>query len=280
MPSMRQRRMHSGRSMEIADWIKPFTKVKNTCFRSGQGRDAHGFEDGITNVSANCIRWASGRARRSNGECVEGDDPGESRKITYRHDQVCRLANVLKNHGVKKGDTVTRSILHGPGTALAMLACAGIWAVTQSYSVGSGGDLDRRAHRRLESKVVRYGRWGWRGGREDALNADVRKPAAVGENSMMWSRTTRRASTGVGRHVRKAATSGGRLEVSTPPPKCDARRRQRGSAVHPCIRPARPAIPRESFSTYAGGLHVGVITSIRISGVSDLKDAIYLLVHR
>ena len=82
------------------DWIKPFTKVKNTSF------DPHNvsikwFEDGTLNVSANCID----RHLEKRGDQVailwEGDDPNVDLKITYRqlHERVSRLANVLKKHG-------------------------------------------------------------------------------------------------------------------------------------------------------------------------------------
>ena len=106
------------------DWIKPFTKVKNTSF------DPHNvsikwFEDGTLNVSANCID----RHLEKRGDQVailwEGDDP-KGRKITYRqlHAEVCRLANVLKERGVKKGDRVTIYLPMIPEAAISMLACA------------------------------------------------------------------------------------------------------------------------------------------------------------
>src|SRR4051812_12522235 len=80
------------------DWIKPYTKVKNTCFDPGKV-SIKWFEDGTTNVSANCIdRHLAGRGNQT-AIIWEGDDPGESKRITYRqlHEQVGRLANVLKN---------------------------------------------------------------------------------------------------------------------------------------------------------------------------------------
>jgi acetyl-CoA synthetase len=90
------------------DWIKPFTKVKNTCFDPGKVA-IKWFEDGITNVAMNCIDRHLATRGDQTAIIWEGDDPGESKHITYGqlHDRVCRFANVLKNHGVKKGDTVT-----------------------------------------------------------------------------------------------------------------------------------------------------------------------------
>src|SRR3546814_7456565 len=96
------------------------------------------FEDGVTNVSYNCID----RHLKTHGERTafiwEGDNPYIDKKITYNqlYDQVCRLANVLKKHGVKKGDRVTIYMPMIPEAAYAMLACARIGAV---HSVVFGG---------------------------------------------------------------------------------------------------------------------------------------------
>src|SRR5437868_3329296 len=85
------------------DWIKPYTKVKDVDYTG----EVHirWYYDGTLNVSANCIDRHL--AKRANQTAIiwEGDDPKEDKKITYAelHEQVCRLANVLKAHGVKKG---------------------------------------------------------------------------------------------------------------------------------------------------------------------------------
>ncbi|OHC74947.1 MAG: acetate--CoA ligase [Rhodospirillales bacterium RIFCSPLOWO2_12_FULL_58_28] len=119
------------------DWIKPYAKVKDVSF---QAPDVHikWFYDGSLNASANCLD----RHLKSRGDQTailwEGDNPNESRTITYRelHEQVCRLANALKNEGIKKGDVVTIYMPMIPEAAVAMLACARIGAV---HSVVFGG---------------------------------------------------------------------------------------------------------------------------------------------
>ncbi|NKM29819.1 AMP-binding protein, partial [Rhizobium laguerreae] len=96
------------------------------------------FEDGQTNVSYNCID----RHLKTNGDQVaiiwEGDNPYIDKKVTYNelYEHVCRMANVLKKHGVKKGDRVTIYMPMIPEAAYAMLACARIGAV---HSVVFGG---------------------------------------------------------------------------------------------------------------------------------------------
>ena len=118
------------------DWFKPYTKVKNTSFTGKV--PIKWFEDGITNVSYNCID----RHLKTHGDQVaiiwEGDNPYIDKKITYNelHEHVCRMANVMKKHGVKKGDRVTIYMPMIPEAAYAMLACSRIGAI---HSVVFGG---------------------------------------------------------------------------------------------------------------------------------------------
>ncbi len=120
------------------DWFEPFTTVKSTSF---QKEDLHirWFEGGKTNASYNCID----RHLESRGEqtalIFEPDDPQETAShITYRvlHEKVSRFANVLKKHGVSKGDRVTIYLPMIPEAAYAMLACSRIGAI---HSVVFGG---------------------------------------------------------------------------------------------------------------------------------------------
>src|SRR5690242_12318423 len=96
-----------GKHGKRIDWFKPYTKVRNASF---DGKvSIKWFEDGLTNVSYNCID----RHLKKRGNQVaiiwEGDNPYDEKKVTYNelHEHVCRYANVLKKHGVKKGDRVT-----------------------------------------------------------------------------------------------------------------------------------------------------------------------------
>jgi acetyl-CoA synthetase len=117
-------------------WIKTPTKIKNTSFTGDV--TIKWFEDGVLNVSANCLD----RHLAERGDQVaiiwEGDDPGDSKKVTYRelHEQVCRLANVLTGLGVKKGDVVTIYLPMIVEGAVALLACSRIGAI---HSVVFGG---------------------------------------------------------------------------------------------------------------------------------------------
>src|ERR1700682_4179998 len=119
------------------DWIKPYTWVKRTSFARGNV-SIEWFGDGTTNVSLNCLD--PHLANRADQVAIiwEGDNPNESKSITYRqlHDEVCRFANVLKAHGVKKSDTVTIYLPMIPEAAYAMLACSRICAVHSIFLCG------------------------------------------------------------------------------------------------------------------------------------------------
>ncbi len=125
-----------GKHGKRIDWFKPYTKVKNTSF-TGKA-PIKWYEDGVTNVAYNCIDRHLAKRADQVAIIWEGDNPYEDKKITYRElsDQVNRLSNVMKDHGVKKGDRVTIYMPMIPEAAYAMLACARIGAV---HSVVFGG---------------------------------------------------------------------------------------------------------------------------------------------
>ena len=175
------------------DWIKPFTKVKNTSY------DPHNvsikwFEDGTTNVSMNCIDRHLAKRGDQVAIIWEGDNPEESEKITYKqlHERVSKLANVFKAHGVKKGDTVTIYLPMIPEAAYAMLACARIGAV---HSIVFGGFSPDSLSARIEgckSKLLITADEGLRGGRKVPLkvNADEAvKKAGFVETMVVVKRT-------------------------------------------------------------------------------------------
>ncbi|WP_336276667.1 acetate--CoA ligase [Bartonella sp. CB178] len=111
------------------EWFKPYTRAKNTSFNDDVS--IRWYEDGVTNVAYNCID----RHLKKHGDRTaliwEGDSPYHDQKITYNalYEHVCRFANVLRNHGVKKGDRITICLPMIPEAAYAMLACTRIGAI-------------------------------------------------------------------------------------------------------------------------------------------------------
>jgi acetyl-CoA synthetase len=155
-------------------WMKPFHKVKNTSFGPGNV-SIKWFEDGTTNAAYNCVDRHLEKRANQTAIIWEGDDPSESRKITYRelHDEVCRFANILRNRNISKGDTVTIYMPMIPESAYAILACARIGAV---HSVVFGGFSPDSLASRIEgcqSRVVITADEGLRGGRKVPLKANV-----------------------------------------------------------------------------------------------------------
>ena len=157
------------------DWIKPYSPgaVRDVDY-NGQVR-IRWFHDGMLNVSANCVDRHLAKRADQTAIIWEGDDPSKSKKITYRelHAEVCRMANALKELGVKKGDRVTIYLPMIPEAAYAMLACTRIGAI---HSVVFGGfSPDSLANRIVdcESNVVITADEGLRGGKPVPLKANT-----------------------------------------------------------------------------------------------------------
>jgi acetyl-CoA synthetase len=155
------------------DWIKPYTKVKDVDY-TGEIR-IRWYYDGVLNVSANCIDRHL--AKRANQTAIiwEGDDPKDDKKITYAelHEQVCRLANAMKAHGVKKGDRVTVYLPMIPEAAYALLACARIGAIHSVVFGGFSPDSLAGRIQDCESNFVITADEGLRGGKKVPLKANV-----------------------------------------------------------------------------------------------------------
>ncbi len=174
-------------------WINPYTRAKNTSFAPGNV-DIRWFEDGTLNVSANCID----RHVEQRGDKVaiiwEGDNPKDSEQITYRqlHERVQRFANVLKKHGVKKGDRVTIYLPMIPEAAYAMLACARVGAIHSIVFGGFSPDSLQNRIEDAESKVIITADEGLRGGKPVALkkNADAALAKCKGDEKMLVVRRT------------------------------------------------------------------------------------------
>nr|WP_145924466.1 acetate--CoA ligase [Microbulbifer aggregans] len=156
------------------DWIKPFTKVKDTSFEKD---DLHirWYEDGTLNVSANCLDRHLAEHADTTAILWVGDEPGQSREISYRelHREVCQFANGLKSLGVKKGDVVTIYLPMIPQAAVAMLACARIGAM---HSVVFAGFSPEALAGRMDdghSRIVITANAGKRGGRSVVLKENV-----------------------------------------------------------------------------------------------------------
>lgn len=158
------------------DWYKPYTQVNNSSFSQGDVK-INWYQDGKLNACYNCVdRHLADKADQT-AIIWEGDEPDEQETISYQqlHDEVCRLANVMKDLGVGKGDRVIIYMPMIPQATYAMLACARIGAI---HSVIFGGFSPNAIADRIkdcDGKLVLTANIGKRGGMAILLKQNVDK---------------------------------------------------------------------------------------------------------
>jgi acetyl-CoA synthetase len=154
------------------DWFEPWRTVHECDFSKAHIR---WFEGGKLNVSYNCLDRHLAERGGQTAILWEGDDPASDRKVTYRelHDQVCRFANALKNHGVGKGDRVCIYLPMIPEAAVAMLACTRIGAVHSIVFGGFSADALKDRILDADCRTVICADEGRRGGRTVPVKANV-----------------------------------------------------------------------------------------------------------
>lgn len=159
------------------DWTKPWHTVQHSDITTGA---AQWFAGGQLNVSYNCIDRHLAQRADQPAFIWEGDDPAKSAKISYRqlHQNVSRLANVLKSRGVKKGDRVCIYMSMIPEAAYAMLACTRIGAVHSVVFGGFSPDALRDRILDADCRTVITADEGVRGGKPVALKKNVDKALA------------------------------------------------------------------------------------------------------
>jgi acetyl-CoA synthetase len=166
-----------GEQAKRLDWAKAPTKIKDVNFDYGSV-SIKWYEDGKLNVAENCIdRHLETRGDRT-AIIWEPDEPGEdAQHITYRqlHEQVCRMANVLKDQGVGRGDRVVLYLPMIPEAAYAMLACARIGAIHSVVFAGFSPDALGQRVNGCDAKVVITADEAPRGGRKTALKSNADK---------------------------------------------------------------------------------------------------------
>ena len=156
------------------DWIAPFTRVSDWSFDEADF-GIRWFDDGVLNLCVNCVDRHLPARRDDTAIIWEGDDPAESRRISYGelHDAVCRMANVFKANGVSKGCRVTIYLPMIPEAAVAMLACARIGAIHSVVFAGFSPESLAGRIADCDSRLVITADEGLRGGKRVPLKANV-----------------------------------------------------------------------------------------------------------
>lgn len=156
------------------DWFKPWDTVQSWDFHTG---DISWFRGARLNASYNCLDRHLEKRADQTAIIWEGDDPEESRRISYRelHEEVCRFSNALKGIGVKKGDRVCIYMPMIPEAAVAMLSCARVGAIHSIVFGGFSPDALKDRIRDSACSVLITADQGLRGGRKVPLkaNADI-----------------------------------------------------------------------------------------------------------
>ena len=162
------------------DWMKPFTKVKDVDFTFGQVK-INWFADGALNVSANCIDRHLETRGDQTAIIWEPDSPDEdAQHISYRalHAKTCKMANILRDIGVGKGDRVIIYMPMIPEAAYAMLACARIGAIHSIVFAGFSPDALAARVQGSDAKAVITADYAPRGGKATPLKANADKALA------------------------------------------------------------------------------------------------------
>ncbi|MEB3342229.1 acetate--CoA ligase [Okeania sp.] len=165
---------------QVLDWQPPFAKW---------------FVNGKINISYNCLDRHLTTWRRNKAALIWEGEPGDSRTLTYAqlHREVCQMANVYKQLGVKKGDRVGIYMPMIPEAAIAMLACARIGAPHTVVFGGFSADALKNRLVDAEAKLVVTADGGWRKDAIVPLKEQVDKALAAGvptvENVLVVKRT-------------------------------------------------------------------------------------------
>ncbi|KAG1151597.1 hypothetical protein G6F37_010767 [Rhizopus arrhizus] len=157
---------------ELLTWDKPFTTVSHGSFETG---DVAWFLDGELNACYNAVDRHALKNPDKIAIIYEGDEPTNVQHITYGQllRDVCRMSNVLKNLGVRKGDSVAIYMPMIPETMVSILACARIGAIHSVVFAGFSAEslLDRVAD--CGAHVVITSDEGRRGGKNIATKRIV-----------------------------------------------------------------------------------------------------------
>ena len=159
------------------DWMKPFTQVSDVDFTLGQVK-INWYADGELNVAANCIDRHLETRGDQTAILWEPDSPDEgAQHITYKdlHANTCKMANILKDLGVERGDRVIIYLPMIPEAAYAMLACARIGAIHSIVFAGFSSDALASRVNGSEAKVVITADEAPRGGKNTPLKTNADK---------------------------------------------------------------------------------------------------------
>ena len=173
-------------------WFKRWDQVRSYNYDVTQGDiQIEWFKGGQCNITSNCLDRHLETRGGQTAILWEGNEPGENKSLTYRelHQEVCKFANVLKSHGVKKGDRVSIYMPMVIELSIAMLACARIGAI---HSIVFGGfSSTALADRIVDSSctVVITTDGGFRGAKAIPIKANADEAMTIAEKQGIHVKT-------------------------------------------------------------------------------------------
>ncbi len=178
-------------------WRRPFRNVIKW-----KAPHAQWFTGGILNVAENCLDRHIGTVRENQAAIIFEGEPGDVRTLTYLqlHSDVCRVAHVLDNLGVGKGDRVAIYLPMIPEAVVAMLACARVGAIHTVVFGGFSSDSLKDRINDCQAKLLITADGGWRRGRVVELKSAADK-ALAHTPSVQTVLVVKRAGNNVGMHA-------------------------------------------------------------------------------
>ncbi|KAK7458035.1 acetyl-coenzyme A synthetase 2 [Stygiomarasmius scandens] len=181
----------ANKANETISWYRPFQTVSSGSFSQG---NIAWFPEGQLNASYNCVDRHAFTSPDKTAIIYEADEPGHGRNVSYSELllEVCKVANVLKSLGVKKGDTVSVYLPMTWQAVAAFLACARIGAIHSVVFAGFSAESLRDRINDCQSKVLITSDEGKRGGKTIATKAIVDqalKECPVVEHVLVLKRT-------------------------------------------------------------------------------------------
>lgn len=177
------------------NWFKEFTQVTSGSFGDEDFR-LKWFADGKLNVSVNCVDRHYKKTPNKVALIWEKDEPGTHEKVTYKdlYELMNRLANMLRAHGIKKGDRVCIYLPCSTMAVAAMLACARIGAVHNVVFAGFSAEALSSRINDSHSKIVITSNQAVRGGKaidlKKTVDAALESSPSV-TNVFVWQRTNK-----------------------------------------------------------------------------------------